>query len=488
MAGPSQSLQQRQQQSLVMTQQLQQSIKLLQLSATDLEAFVQEEMEKNPLLAEGENKAEELQSEKPEENSATQEIDFDRADATEDAPVASEEFSDRAERSAPEYTPTSSGTSSYGGEGENLIEKMAHEKPSLQDYLVEHLNCSTEDMAQRLIGMHLIDMVQSSGYLPENYIEITDSLKCSRQELDAVVSLLQEAEPAGLCARSVAECMALQLEDMGELTESMQALVDNLELLSKADFKALEKACGVPRDELQEMVEELRELNPKPGFAFDFEETAAVQPDVFVRRHGDDWEIELNPGALPKVLVNNDYYTRLSGSARDKEEKSYLGEQLNHANWLVKSLDQRAHTMLKTTREIVKQQSRFLLHGVRYLKPLTLKEVADAIEMHESTISRITSNKYVSYGGALYELKYFFTSSLGSSFGGDDISSKAVQHMIQKLVDSETDVKSVHSDETLAAALDDQGMKVARRTVAKYRDILKIPSSAQRKRVFKQQL
>lgn len=486
MAGPSQSLQQRQQQSLVMTQQLQQSIKLLQLSATELEAFVLEEMEKNPLLQEGENKPEEAAETKSEDATEDnlKEIDFER-DQQHDSPVASEEFSDRAERTQTDY---STPTSSYSGEGENLIEKMAHEKPSLQDHLIEHLNCSTDDMAKRLIGMHLIDLVQASGYLSENYTEVAESLKCDVEQVEEVVAFLQTVEPAGLCARSVSECLALQLEDIGELTESMQALVENLDLLGKAEFSKLQKACGVPRDELQEMVAELKELNPKPGYAFDFEETAAVQPDIFVRRRGEDWEIELNPNTLPKVLVNNDYYTRLTTGTRDKEEKAYLGEQLTHANWLVKSLDQRAHTMLKATREIVKQQSRFLLHGVRYLKPLTLKEVADAIEMHESTISRITSNKYVSYGGALYELKYFFTSSLSNSFGGDDISSKAVQHAIQQLVDTETDAKSVHSDEALAKALDNQGMKVARRTVAKYRDILKIPSSAQRKRVFKAQL
>ncbi len=485
MAGPSQSLQQSQQQSLVMTQQLQQSIKLLQLSAADLDAFVMEEMEKNPLLQEGEAKNDEREEEKVETEEAAQEIDFDRNDKIADTPVATEEFSDRAERTQTDY---STPTSSYSGEGENLIEKMAHEKPSLRDYLLEHLNCSTDNMAQRLIGLHLIDMVQPTGYLPEHYAELTEILKCTDDELEEVVTLLQESEPAGLCARNVAECLALQLEDMGELTVSMQALVDNLDLLGRAEFSKLQKACGVPRDELQEMVAELKELNPKPGFAFDFEEAGAVQPDIFVRRRGEDWEIELNPSALPKVLVNNDYYTKLSTGSRDKEEKAYLGEQLTHANWLVKSLDQRAHTMLKATREIVKQQSRFLIHGVRYLKPLTLKEVADAIEMHESTISRITSNKYVSYGGALYELKYFFTSSLGSSFGGDDISSKAVQHMIQKLVDMETDVKSVHSDDALATALDNEGIKVARRTVAKYRDIMNIPSSAQRKRVFKETL
>ena len=484
MNAPTQSLQQRQQQSLVMTQQLQQSIKLLQLSAADLESFVLEEMEKNPLLQEGESKGDDAPEEKPEEAPAA-EIDFEKDVALESASAA-EEFSDRAERMSQDYTPSS--PSSYSGEGENLIEKMAHEKPSLHDYLLEHLHCSTADMAQRLIGMHLIDLVQPSGYLPEHYGDITESLKCTQGEIDVVVELLQQAEPAGLCARNVAESMALQLAEMGELTESMQALVENLELLGKSDFKALQKACGVPRDELQEMVTLLRELNPKPGLAFDFEETAAVQPDVFVRRQGEEWEIELNPAALPKVLVNNDYYTRLSTSSREKEEKQYLGEQLTHANWLVKSLDQRAHTMIKASREIVKQQSRFFLHGVRYLKPLTLKEVADAIEMHESTISRITSNKYLSYGGALYELKYFFNSSLSSSFGGDDISSKAVQHTIQKLVEGETNAKNVLSDEALAKALDDQGMKVARRTVAKYRDILKIPSSAQRKRVFKQAL
>lgn len=482
-----QSLQQRQQQSLVMTQQLQQSIKLLQLSAAELEAFVLEEMEKNPLLQEGEteNREETPTEEKAEEN--LKEIDFERDEVAEGASAA-EEFSDRAERDFVDYSHASSGGSAYDGEGENLIEKMAHEKPTLRDYLLEHLNCSTDDMAQRLIGMHLIDMVQPSGYLPENYTEITEALKCSRKELDAVVELLQQAEPAGLCARNVAECLALQLQDMGEYTESMQALVANLPLLGKGDFNALQRACKVPREELQEMVALLKELNPKPGFAFDFEEVQGVQPDVFVRRRGNDWEIELNPGALPRVLVNNDYYVRLVDGTRDKQEKNYLGEQLAHANWLVRSLDQRAHTLLKTAQEIVKQQSRFLLHGVRYLKPLTLKEVADAIEMHESTISRITTNKYLSYGGALFELKYFFTSSVGSSFGGDDVSSKAVQHMIQKLVDGETNAKNVLSDEALAAKLNDQGIDVARRTVAKYRDILNIPSSAQRKRAFKQKL
>ncbi len=484
MVAPTQSLQQSQSQSLVMTQALQQSIKLLQLSSAELETFVTEEMEKNPLLQEGEEKPDSPAEEKAEES--TTEIDFTKDEQTE-APMAVEEFSDRSERPSSDYSTPTSG-SGYSGDGENLIEKMAHEKPSLRDYLIEHLNCSTEDMAQRLIGMHLIDMVRSSGYLPESYDELADTLQCSKDELDAVIDLLQEAEPAGLCARSVAECLALQLEDQGELTQSMQALVDNLDLLGKADFRALQKACGVPRDELQEMVALLRELNPKPGFAFDFEETQGVQPDIFIRRRAEEWEIELNPAALPKVLVNNDYYTRLSTNTRDKEEKSYLGEQLTHANWLVKSLDQRAHTMLKATREIVKQQSRFLIHGVRYLKPLTLKEVADAIEMHESTISRITTNKYLSYGGTVYELKYFFNSSLGSSFGGDDISSKAVQHAIEKLVDSETNAKNVHSDEALAKELDNQGMKVARRTVAKYRDILNIPSSAQRKRIFKQVL
>jgi RNA polymerase sigma-54 factor len=485
MAGLSQSIQQGQHQSLVMTQQLQQSIKLLQLSAADLEAFVMEEMEKNPLLQEGEGKTEETPEEpKAESEEPTKEIDFTKDEIAENSSAA-EEFSDRSERLAPEY---SQQTSTHSGEGENLIEKMAHEKPSLHDHLLEHLHFSTDDIQMRLIGMHLIDLVTPAGYLPDNYLELMETLKCSEDQLEITIDLLQQCEPAGLCARNVSECLALQLKECGEYTQSMQALVENLDLLGNAEFSKLQKACGVPRDELQEMVAELRELNPKPGIAFDFEETQAVQPDVFVRRNGEDWEIELNPAALPKVLVNNDYFTKLSGSIRDKEEKSYLGEQLNHANWLVKSLDQRANTMLKTTREIVKQQSRFLLHGVRYLKPLTLKEVADAIEMHESTISRITSNKYLSYAGTLYELKYFFTSSLNSSFGGDDISSKAVQHLIQQLVDAETDVKSVLSDDAIAQALDDQGMKVARRTVAKYRDILKIPSSAQRKRVFKQQL
>lgn len=479
----SQRIDQRQQQSLVMTQQLQQSIKLLQLSSLDLQDFIATEIEKNPLLSEGEVSADSSQTDSDQHSSTEDEQRGLREE------IVDAQFSDRQEREVSDhhYSSSAGSFSGYTGDG-NLLEKTVSEKVSLRDHLTEHLLCSTEDISQRIIGMHLIDMVNASGYLADNYAELTDVLQCSSEELEAVVYLLQKVEPAGLCARNVAESMAIQLEEKGELTELMQGLLDHLDLLSRSDYVGLRKALGISREELIEMVEELRLLNPKPGLAFDYEEVQAIQPDIFVRARGRDWEIELNPLSLPKVLVNNDYYAEVTEKTRDKEEKSYLGEQLSHANWLVKSLDQRAQTILKTTKEIVKRQANFFRHGVRYLKPLTLKEVADAIEMHESTISRVTSNKYLACNGATYELKFFFTSSVQSSFGGDDISSKAVQHLIQSLVEAETDAKSVLSDEAIATKLQDQGVDVARRTVAKYRDILNIPSSAQRKRQFKAKL
>lgn len=494
MAGPNQSLQQSQSQSLVMTQALQQSIKLLQLSSLDLQEFVAGEMEKNPLLQEADSQqSTAAEGETKSENDATDTEQHRASDDAAPADLSSDtvkaEYADRGERTQPEYKQTGN-TSSSGSSAasENLIEKLAHEKPNLRQHLIDHLNQSTQNMTERAIGLHLIDGVSAAGYVAPDYLELGDLLQCEADDIDKIVILLQQCEPAGICARNLAECLRLQLEDQGEDTEAMRALVANLDLLGKAEYKKLASQCGVPHDELAEMVQLLKTLNPKPGYAFDFEEVQAVAPDVFVRQRDRDWEIELNPGTLPKVLVNNDYFVRLSESSRDKDDKSYLSEQMAHANWLVKSLDQRAQTILKTTREIVKQQANFFRHGVRYLKPLTLREVADAIEMHESTISRITSNKYLSHNGTLYELKYFFNSSIGSSFGGDDISSKAVQAAIENLIAQETNAKNVLSDEAIAEKLNHEGMNIARRTVAKYRDILKIPSSAQRKRTFKAQI
>jgi RNA polymerase sigma-54 factor len=268
----------------------------------------------------------------------------------------------------------------------------------------------------------------------------------------------------------------------------MEKLIAHLDLLGKSEFDKLASLCEVDREDLREMVQEIRSLNPKPGSQFNLESVQAVEPDVLVKRHAKGWHIELNPRALPRVLVNQPYFVTLSERTRNKEEKKYLQEQLTHASWLVRALDQRANTLLKVAQEIVNQQENFLKHGIRYLKPLTLREVAEAIEMHESTVSRVTTQKYMATPNGTFELKYFFSSSLASADGGIDYSSKSVQFIITQMVDAET-TETILSDDAIAEKLrDEHSIDIARRTVAKYRELLNIPSSAERKRKMKNAL
>jgi RNA polymerase sigma-54 factor len=263
----------------------------------------------------------------------------------------------------------------------------------------------------------------------------------------------------------------------------MVRLLDNLQLVASHDMATLLRVVGVDREDLADMLAELRRLDPKPGRAFEAGPVEAVVPDVFVRPGpGGEWQIELNSDVLPQVLVNRIYYASVTKKTRDSAEKTFLTDCLATANWLAKSLDQRAQTILKVTAEIVKQQDAFLVHGVTQLRPMTLKTVADAIEMHESTVSRVTSNKYVSTPRGLFEMKYFFTTALGSSTGEADHSAEAVRHRIRQIIDAERP-EDILSDDTIAEMLQkERGIEVARRTVAKYREGMNIPSSVIRRR------
>jgi RNA polymerase sigma-54 factor len=488
---PSPKLELRQSQSLVMTAQLQQSIKLLQYSAAELNAFVAEEIEKNPLLQEDSiDKGDDLPVEERNDSSGEENEAYDSYEAGE---KSFEEGGDGGEAldtaeggswESGDWQESRYSHVSSGGEGsaENILEQTVSETPSLRDHLLEHLMLSTNDAATRLLGRHLIDLVDNAGYLPADYTEVAKRLDCDAELLEATVALLQQAEPAGICARNLAECMKIQLVEKDRFDPAMEALIQNLDLLAKADYAALEKICGVDREDLRDMVAEIKQLNPKPGFAFESETQQAVEPDVIIRRKKPEgWHIELNANNLPRVLVNQPYFVELSERTRSKDERKYLSEQLATANWLVKALDQRAKTLLKVTTEIVAKQSAFFRHGIRYLVPLTLREVADAIEMHESTVSRVTTNKFVATPRGMFELKYFFTSSVQSAVGGSDISSKTVQHYIQQLIEAES-AEDILSDDAIAERLNDQGIEVARRTVAKYREMLNIPSSTQRRR------
>jgi RNA polymerase sigma-54 factor len=337
--------------------------------------------------------------------------------------------------------------------------------------------------ADRLIAQHLIDGLNEAGYLVVELDAIADLLGAELADVEAVLGVLQTCDPAGIFARNVAECLAIQLRERDRFDPIMQKLIANLDLLADHNLPALLKAVGCDREDLSDMLAELRLLDPKPGLAFDSAPVEAVVPDVFVRPGPDGgWQIELNTEVLPRVLVNRVYYATVTKKTRDAAEKSFLSDCLNTANWLTKSLDQRAQTITRVAAEIVRQQDGFLTHGVAHLKPMTLKTVAEAIDMHESTVSRVTSNKYMATPRGLYEMKYFFTTAIASADGGGDHSAEAVRHRIRQLIDAEP-ANDILSDDTIADMLrKEQGIDVARRTVAKYREGMNIPSSVIRRR------
>ncbi len=334
-----------------------------------------------------------------------------------------------------------------------------------------------------MIGSHLIDMVDDAGYLQGDLAGLAERLGTSLGTVEAVLTTLQSFEPTGVGARNLKECLALQLKERDRYDPAMQALIEHIELLARRDLGALQKICGVDADDLADMIAEVKALVPKPGLGYGRSDVQAVSADVSVRVGPDGgWIVELAAENLPRVLVNQTYYATVARRAAADGSKEYLSECIQTANWLVKSLDQRARTILKVSTEIVRQQDGFLTYGVEHLRPLNLRTVADAIGMHESTVSRVTSNKYIGTPRGIFELKYFFTSSISAADGGEAHSSEAVRHRIKQLIDAE-EPAAILSDDTIVDLLKKQGIDIARRTVAKYREALRIPSSVERRRL-----
>ena len=498
-------LEMRQGQQLVLTPQLQQAIKLLQLSNMELNQFVEEELERNPLLERddrpepadlaGEREAADalataatsLDEASPESWLDLSQPHGDAAAVFDTAPENVEPDASRAEMDPSLGAAGWTGLQQHmgngtGGDDETNLEAYASSDVSLKDHLVEQLNVALTAPAERLIGNYLIDLVDDAGYLSVDIPGLAAKLGCSASMIEQVLDVLQTFDPPGVCARSLAECLALQLKDRNRYDPQIAVLLENLQLLAEHNLPRLKKAVGVDIDELTEMIAEIRELSPKPGLQFGAVEMQPVIPDVSVRAAVDgSWIVELNADTLPRVLVNRSYYTRVTKSAHNGKDKDYIVDCLQTANWLVKSLDQRARTILRVSEEIVRQQDAFLTLGVRHLRPLNLKTVADAIKMHESTVSRVTSNKYMATPRGIFELKFFFTSSIASAVDGEAHSSESVRHRIRELIDAES-VSAVLSDDTIVERLAGQGIEIARRTVAKYREAMRIPSSVQRRR------
>lgn len=504
-----QRLELRQGQGLVITPQLQQAIKLLQLSSLELDAYLEGELERNPLLQREDGSSEAGDGDGPAETAAEPASDFS-LDNTPDAVAAAdldarpedlysdlspgERASGEAVESALEGYQTGGAVDwskagpggSFDQDGEGLEGALQRAK-TLAEHLSDQLAVAGLDAVGRLVAQVLIDAVDEGGYLRADVAEVAERLGCELAKVEQVLERLQGFEPTGVMARDVRECLMLQLKERDRLDPAMAALVDNLELVARRDMATLRRICGVDDEDLKDMLAELRALTPRPGTAFGGEPASPVIADAIVREGlGGMWHVELNSDALPRVLVDQRYHARVAGGARSEADRTFVADCLASANWLVRSLDQRAKTILKVSSEIVRQQDGFLAFGVEHLRPLNLKTVAEAIGMHESTVSRVTSNKYLATPRGVFEMKFFFTASIQSSDGGVAHSAESVRHKIRQLIDGEQGAGEVLSDDRIVEILNAAGVDVARRTVAKYREAMRIPSSVERRRRLKE--
>jgi RNA polymerase sigma-54 factor len=487
----------RQSQSMVMTPQLQQAIKLLALSNLEIEAFVSSELEKNPLLEsvssddapivpDGVDRAEDVPTLAAETGSADTLIGqgMGEADSPLDVDHAAETFID----DGPGDRMAASGGGSgglndplTGGSGEAPdFDSFANPDPGLQEHLMAQARATLSGMDMMIAGQ-LIGQIAETGYLEANLLQLAHDLGVPLVDVERVLAVVQSFDPAGIAARSLSECLALQAKEADRYDPAMARLLDNLDLLAKGALPQLRRICGVDEEDMADMIAELRGYDPKPGLRFADVSAAPVIPDLFVRPTAEGWGIEVNNATLPRVLVNRGYAVELANGVHDKASKAWLADCLVSANWLVKALDQRQKTIIKVGSEIVKQQEAFFRKGVAHLTPMTLRTVADAIGMHESTVSRVTSNKYLSCPRGLYELKYFFSSGVAAADGDGAVSAEAVKSHIKALIGAE-EPHAILSDDTLVDLLRAKGMDIARRTVAKYREAMGIGSSVQRRR------
>ncbi len=489
-------LEPRQSQKLVITPQLRQAIKLLQFSAIELQSYIENEIRENPLLSASEG-------DEPVPG-ADHEVGV-KGDGEADVPAFDTRDGAAIEINQ-DYEPQSPGDALYENEAPAFSYDVGGEwsapsggpAPAGEEYdpfatatagvsLADHLNGQAQlafaDPQDKFIASYLIDLVDAGGYIRTSMEEVAEALSIEAGEVERVLGVLQSFDPAGVCARGLAECLALQLKEKDRYDPFMERLLDNLDLIAAADFQRLRKLCGVDQDDLREMIAELRALNPKPGAGFETVEVETLVPDVIVKRGPDGaWKAELNPNAAPSLAVDRAYYANLRSCCRSDADRSYLSDRLSSANWLIKSLEQRLSTILKVATAVIEEQSAFFDHGVRHLKPLNLRQIATKIGMHESTVSRVTSNKAIATPRGIFEMKYFFTSAIASAGASSEAhSSEAVRDRIKELILNEQ-AEEILSDDRIVTLLKAEGIDIARRTVAKYREALRIPPSATRRR------
>jgi RNA polymerase sigma-54 factor len=516
-----QSLQLQVGQSLTMTPQLQQAIRLLQLSTLDLSQEIAQALESNPMLEldEGDDGAEtQPEDTAPDDllaaldaaaagtdeatagavdDTDSEPMDLDTNEAMPDELALDSGWDDVFDTALPGNAPAAGeddGNDPFGGTGETLVEHLAWQ-----------LNLTPLPEADRAIATAILEALDNDGYLTCPLEEVRDAVLAdpaaralveARQtgeageellgldEIEAVLHLLQNFEPAGVCARDLRECLLVQLRQLPADTawrrEALRLVADHLDLLAGREFALLSRRLGLRDEQLAQVIRLVRSLNPRPGGSLSTGEESYTVPDLVVRREGSRWKVELNPDAAPRLRINSSYAAMARG-ARDSRDADFLRGHLQEARWLIKSLRARNETLLKVARRIMDIQQEFLAQGPEAMKPLVLADIATAVGMHESTISRVTTEKYILTPRGLFELKYFFSSHVGTATGGE-CSSTAIRAIIRKLVAAENPRKPL-SDNQIADALVERGINVARRTIAKYRELLNIPPSSERKRL-----
>ncbi len=476
----------RQSQHLVMTPQLRQAIQLLQFSNLDVAAYLEAELAANPLL----ERDDRSDLPDPEQAAATESLapatERDVTDLVADTVMEDRLTSPLDTGDVFDPGSASDGAPPIGRGGTDphdlrSLDDVLEQRRTLRDALQEQIRLTFPGLTERRIATYLLAMLEPSGRLAAPPASLAAALGCDLATLEAVRARMQRFDPVGMFSIDLRDCLAAQLADRNRLDPAMATLLDNLDLVARHDSRRLMALCAVDAEDLADMLAELRALDPKPGAAYDATPLPLLIPDVLMRPapDGDGWLVEMNPDTLPRLLVNESFHARVRQSATEPE-RAYLAERLQSANWLVKSLHQRTETILKVAAEIVRRQDAFFRHGISHMRPLVLRDIADAVGLHESTISRVTANKVMATPRGTVELKFFFTTAIAGT-SGETHSAETVRHRIRALVQAET-AADILSDDAIVTILRREGVDIARRTVAKYREALRIPSSVQRKR------
>lgn len=469
----------KQTQSLKLTPQLRQAISLLQMTNLELSEFVEQELSSNPLL---EREDDILQS--SEENLSEAETeeefinDFDEQSSFDDFGSDTEGYNSFENADWSNYRQAKAHINA-DDDFDYISERLQSEK-SLFDIIKEQIDLYFKDNREKIYAFILLEHLDASGYFTADLATIATKLKISISKLQKILNKMKQFEPSGIFAQNLAECLKIQLEDLGELSPSMQMLLDNLPLLAEQKYDKLCQLCDCKPEQIKSMVSKIKKLNPKPASAWGNVFNPNVIPDVIVSRGSSgEYRVDLNPLSLPKLLINHRYYAEIK---TNKSASRYLKENMGRASFLIKAMHSRATSILRIAEEIVLRQYHFLEKGIDYLRPMTIKDLAETLDLSESTVSRASSGKYMATPIGTFELKYFFSNAAGSYLEGDSTSTTTIKHRIKKIIEAE-DPKHILSDDNIVKLLENEGVKIARRTVAKYREALKIPTSAERKRL-----